>query len=153
MNNILFTSDFTPIADNDNYPIILPPIKDKFDLFKVYNEQAMFPYFGNNWDSLSELIEDFHWIQQFNIRIYHDGVTYLKDEDLVIYLRIMNNACEWWKRFPKHKLSRLYDWLKSEPNLDFSHIWEWWKSNSEHRLILYFNKDDEERMSNLVRFL
>ena len=58
-------------------------------------------------------------------------------------------ACEWWEKYLEQKLSRLVEWLKKEPSLEFSQIWEWWNATPEHKLHLYFNNKDKERIGRI----
>lgn len=148
--NIFFVSEFSPLINDRNYSIIIPSISDEYDLHKYYNEQAKFPYFGYNWDSLSELMEDFFWILQPNIHIYHESIALLKDDDLVLYLKIVSEVSEWWDKYLEFKLSRLYEWIKQDSNLQLSDIYEWWKANPGHNLSFYFNEKDQKRIEGVL---
>lgn len=62
----------------------------KRDLLAIFLEGLKFPYFGNNWDSLEDCLEDLSWLDEDKIIIFHYDVP-LEDgsRDQFIYLDII----------------------------------------------------------------
>ena len=63
----------------------------------------VFPgYFGFNWDALSDCLTDFTWINEKHIILYHEELPQILDDDLKIYLKILNRAALVWREDDEH---------------------------------------------------
>ena len=74
-------------------------IEDGEVLLQSLAGQLQFPgYFGYNWDALWDCICDFSWTTKRKIVIVHEGLPAgLFEEELEIYLEILNDAVADWK--------------------------------------------------------
>ncbi len=69
------------------------------ELLKQYYDKFHFPdYFGFNWDALWDCLCDLDWIVQNEIVIIHSCVPNLSFKDLSIYLEILCDMAEGWKK-------------------------------------------------------
>lgn len=84
------TEDFHPQPDA-TLAFIPIGITQKHDLLATLKEQLRFPYFGNNWDSLDELLRDFSWLQSRQVAIVHQELPALNERDTRIYLEILRD--------------------------------------------------------------
>jgi len=74
-------------------------------LYDEYNRNLKFPYFGYNWNALSDLLRDFCWIKERDITIIHQDLPLINDrENCKIYLDVLLEAIDSWKDDEKHKL-------------------------------------------------
>ena len=96
MSSIFFISEYEVLTDSNNFSVVIPAICNKKELLNEYSIKLKFPYFGANWDSLWDLICDFHWIPQKHIHIYHECVTLMPIRDLKIFLKLLIDACKDW---------------------------------------------------------
>ena len=74
-------------------------IEDGEVLLQSLAGQLQFPgYFGYNWDALWDCLCDFSWTTKRKIVIVHEGLpTGLSEEELGIYLELINDAVADWK--------------------------------------------------------
>lgn len=89
-DNVKFTSEIF-VAEIDF-------ADSKQELLKQYNDKFHFPYFGYNWDALWDCLCDLDWISQNEIVIIHSCVPNLSSKDLSIYLEILCDMAEGWKK-------------------------------------------------------
>ena len=77
---------------------------DRNDLFQALSQGLQFPYFGNNWDALRDLLRDFWWIKSHRVVISHEDLPPLNRDVLAIYLRILSDCVRDWKPGEDHEL-------------------------------------------------
>jgi hypothetical protein len=65
-------------------------------------------YFGFNWNALEDCLNDFDWISEKKIVIVHDVIPQLPEEDLKIYLDILNMAVYDWQQDEQHQLEVVF---------------------------------------------
>ncbi len=102
-SNFVFVSDLNEIKKNATFTAIIQnTIKDKEELLSILQEKLKLPdYFGKNWDALNEVLNDFQWIDEERILIYHEGIlTDLPREDFKVYLDILSDSVQKWKDSP-----------------------------------------------------
>ena len=81
-------------------------------------EALQFPdYFGHNWNALYDCLRDFHWTNQKDVVLIHSDLPNLGDNELRIYLTILQEAAASWKPDEPHTFIALFD-----PSLEKS-IW------------------------------
>ena len=80
----------------------VPPELSKLDLLNWYDAELQFPYFGHNWDSLYDLLSDISWFAERHIWVCHDALPDLSEEDLKIYVNILNDAAANWESNDAH---------------------------------------------------
>ncbi|MBR1933529.1 MAG: barstar family protein [Prevotella sp.] len=87
----------------DIFEAVIPPVNSKCVLLNELSDKLDFPsYFGQNWDALYDLFTDFFWIQQKEIRIYHQGLRGLPESDLQVYMDIIGATKRWWAKYNEH---------------------------------------------------
>jgi RNAse (barnase) inhibitor barstar len=69
------------------------------ELFDALTELLHLPsYFGRNWDALSDVLRDFHWLAPRRIVIAHAEVPALPERQREIYVSVLRHAVEDWKQ-------------------------------------------------------
>ena len=109
MSEIKFVSKFLYTIDLNCYNSNIAVVESKEDLFDELNRKLSFPYFGFNWDALWDMYCDFHWIEQRSIYIYHQGITHMPLQELAVYLGIVVDSCEEWKKYPQHDVHFIFN--------------------------------------------
>lgn len=89
-NNALVVNNFD--IDEKDFVVRIPYVGSKKDLLVKLKEQLSFPYFGYNWDALDEVLCDLEWIINKRIVLFHEKTPSLSEDDLKIYLDILQNA-------------------------------------------------------------
>lgn len=84
----LLLSDNAFVAEID-------PVVSKLELLNELNTKLEFPYFGFNWDALSENLRNFYWIKQKYIIIVHKGL-HIPQKDYEIYMSIAKSCEQFW---------------------------------------------------------
>lgn len=85
--------------------VVPPNIQDEKELMGIYfnglwiNELG---YFGANWDALRDVLSDVSWIpkEMKKVIIYHQDFPLITGKDRKIYLRILADTVELWKKNP-----------------------------------------------------
>ncbi|MCO6524608.1 MAG: barstar family protein [Candidatus Schmidhempelia sp.] len=86
-----------------------PTIANTEELVKSLYYLLWFPgYFGFNWNALEDCLNDFNWISEEKIVIVHDVIPQLPDDDLKIYLDILNTAIYDWQEDGQHQLEVVF---------------------------------------------
>lgn len=106
-NNIKFVSKY--ISEDDSvFGVRIPCVRNKIELLEELNKKLHFPYFGYNWDSMTELLEDFYWITQYHIHIYHESVICVEEYELANYIDIIYDNYLWWNKYNDHQVLFLF---------------------------------------------
>ena len=95
-----FADGLFPHREQDKLVAYVPvDIEDGEALLQSLAGQLQFPgYFGYNWNALWDCIRDFSWTTKRKIVIVHEGLPAgLSEEELEIYLEILNAAVADWK--------------------------------------------------------
>ena len=109
INNICFVSYYPDNGmDSNNFCAFIETVNNKAGLLRELDEKLQFPYFGYNWDALYDLYNDFWWIKQKNISIYHQSVKSMPLKDLYIYIKILIDTSLIWKKNPGHDVFFLF---------------------------------------------
>jgi hypothetical protein len=80
----------------------MPPGLDKRGLLAWYNQTLQFPYFGFNWDSLYDLLNDLNWIKEKHIWICHTSLPNMPEDQLLQYVNIICDTIKSWDSDPSH---------------------------------------------------
>jgi hypothetical protein len=89
---IIFSDDYATYANESTFVGVLKGgIASKNELILEYKRNFHFPYGNFNWDSLDELLTDFHWLDATRVVIAHTDLPALDEEDLNIYIDILSN--------------------------------------------------------------
>ena len=89
-----------PHREEDELVAYVPvDMEDGLVLLRCLAGQLQFPgYFGHNWNALWDCLCDFSWTTKRKIFIVHEGLPVgLSEEELRIYLDILNRAVADWK--------------------------------------------------------
>jgi len=112
MKNLKFLNSPQSYNPDDTFVVHLSRINGKDELFEQFSKKLLFPdYFGFNWDSLLDMLCDFHWIEQQQIVLVHDDLPILDKKELDIYLEILLDAIKsWedWEENEKHSLEIVF---------------------------------------------
>jgi RNAse (barnase) inhibitor barstar len=96
----------TPSSVDDALVVSIPSGFDNMDsLFDVLRTKLGLPdYFGANLDALSEVLRDLHWVDQASVVLLHDGSTFKDAKLFGVYLSILQECVEDWKRDQEGRL-------------------------------------------------
>ncbi|XKM14513.1 barstar family protein [Orbaceae bacterium ac157xtp] len=86
-----------------------PSISSVDELLKSLYYLLWFPgYFGFNWNALEDCLTDFDWLSELKIIIVHDDIPKIAENDLKIYIEILNNAVSNWNMNELHDLEVVF---------------------------------------------
>lgn len=90
------------MKNNDSLVVKIRDIDSKDALLNTYNKQLRFPnYFGFNWDALYDSLCGLdEWIKEKKITIIHKELPPLEEKDLIIYITLLYDVCEFWEKYP-----------------------------------------------------
>src|ERR1700730_12742366 len=89
--------------------IVHENISDKKSLLTVFSSHLSFPsYFGFNWDAFAECLQDLHWIKENKIIISHKCLPKLPKSEMKIYLEILADTINSWKKDGQHKFIAIF---------------------------------------------
>ncbi|MDR2890723.1 MAG: barstar family protein [Alistipes sp.] len=78
------------------------------NLFEQLKAELKFPdYFGNNWDALNDCLSYLSWIEQKNVIIIHDELPNINDADLGVYIRLLIEQIDDWRRWKDGEVHQL----------------------------------------------
>jgi hypothetical protein len=61
-----------------------------------------------NWNSLRDLINDFHWIKEKNIYLIHEEYPKISQKSKEIYIEILSEANSLWKENQEHEFAAFF---------------------------------------------
>jgi RNAse (barnase) inhibitor barstar len=104
----LFSFDLDALALDGaaDFSACLPAgIAGKPALLEAYRQALRLPdYFGENWDSFSDCLNDLSWIPQRRVAIIHADLPALTAQDRLIYIEILAQCAGAWKPGEAHEL-------------------------------------------------
>ena len=101
--------DIENLAPSENLVAIVPAgIQSVEKLFSILSKDLKFPYFGRNWDALSDLLRDFWWTDIFQITVVHRDIPALGTVDTRIYLDVLAYCVDDWKPGEDHQLRMVF---------------------------------------------
>ena len=105
-----FIENIGTIVNYESFIAQVPKgISNVNDLLSAFFDILNLPgYFGFNWNALYDCLCDFHWIDQHKITIIHEDLPALSQEDLTIYLEILQDAVNDWKPGESHQLTVVF---------------------------------------------
>ena len=115
----------SPSSPDNALVVSIPSELDNLNsLFDVLRTGLGLPdYFGANLDALSEVLRDLHWVDQACVVLVHMGTTFSDDKLFGVYLSILQECVDDWKRdqegrlvvmFPAKMESQVSNLLASE---------------------------------------
>ncbi len=106
MNGIKFIKETVSCQNDSAFVIHLSNrIKSKDELLHELSKKLRFPdYFGKNWDALYDCLTDLTWLEQKEIMIVHHKIPMLNENEIKIYLTILVDAINLWKKNEEHEL-------------------------------------------------
>ena len=82
----------------DSHVVLVPNgITDAKQLLSVLNEKLSFPYFGFNWNALSDCLRDLQWIKERHVILIHNDLPALNAPDLENYLGVLDECIREWQ--------------------------------------------------------
>ena len=92
-------------ARSENLVAIVPAgIRSVETLFSILSKALNFPYFGRNWNALSDCLRDFWWTDIFQITMIHRDIPALGTDATRTYLDVLAYCVEDWKPGEDHQL-------------------------------------------------
>ena len=83
-------------------PSGLESLNSLFDVLRT--ELGLPDYFGANLDALSEVLRDLHWVDQSCVVLLHSGQTFRDDKLFGVYLSILQECVDDWRRDQEGRL-------------------------------------------------
>ena len=84
-------------------------INSKEELLRSISINLRLPdYFGINWDALDDCLRDLHWINENLVVIVHKVIPHIKEEELKIYLILLDEAVRDWEGDQQHSLEIVF---------------------------------------------
>jgi hypothetical protein len=101
-----FASTDWPSPGEGDFIAELPAgIRGTGQLFEALGRVLVFPsYFGENWNALSDLLRDLHWMPMREVVLVHRDLPRLDPLDLRNYLEVLEEAVQSWKPEEEHHL-------------------------------------------------
>ena len=98
MKNFKFIENIETYKPEGSFVVTInSEINSKEELLKAISINLRLPdYFGINWDALDDCLRDFHWIEENSVVIVHKVIPHIKEEELKIYLNLLNEAVKDW---------------------------------------------------------
>ena len=78
------------------------------ELFRQLESKFSFPYFGDNWDSLLDLLSDFEWISAKDIYLINTALIALPRADFELYISVLASALERLSTYAEPKFHVLF---------------------------------------------
>jgi len=106
LSDIFMCGSFEPERIHEDYRVFIVPkgITDTDQLLILFEQGLDFPYFGHNWNALSDCLRDLDWITEHNVVIIHKDIPNLIECDLKSYLSVLRDSMYDWLRSYEHKL-------------------------------------------------
>lgn len=80
-------------------------INSKYGLLNAISVALNFPsYFGFNWDSLDECLNDLSWIKEKRIIIKHKYAPKMSEQEMKKYTEILQDCSKSWKGSEIHEI-------------------------------------------------
>ena len=109
MGKINFTSNPSCYSCDGVFVAHICNVHNKKELLIQLSDKLSFPpFFGFNWDALFDVLRDFSWIEQKIIVLVHDDMPQLKEQELKIYLEVLADAAQDWKKGEEHDFEIIF---------------------------------------------
>lgn len=97
------------MSESNVFYCVFENIHTEEDLYIVYDQQFKFPYFGFNWDALTDSLCGLdEWMKEKTIIIINKETLSLKEEDFKIYIKVLYDVCELWELYPDVLQMKVY---------------------------------------------
>ena len=83
-------------------------VQSRSELFDELQSKLRFPYFGRNWNALSDLLRDLSWIIEREVVIIHHELPQLDNDSLELYFDVLFEAISDWKPSEAHELKAIF---------------------------------------------
>ena len=82
--------------DHEKFFEVPSSLTSEEDLINLFRKELNFPdYFGSNWDAFYDILSDLYWLDLKEVVVYHDSLTQLKENDLLIYIGIIRDLLKY----------------------------------------------------------
>ena len=138
---MIYDKNFRFLGDNEKidnifaFTAIIPKnIKSKTELMSILKEKLSLPdYFGENWDALNDVLNDFMWIDEFSIFMIHEDLPDLPEKELKKYLNILSRSVDEWKNLKKSEIKEFM-----------------YRKVSLHELVIFFPKMTQDKIEDIL---
>lgn len=93
---------------DDIFVLIDSSIKNKDELLSFLSERLYSPYLNDNWDGLEDVLLDLSWLSVAHVRLVHYDLPSLSEQELNIYLSILQNIDSIWTNYEGVRKVRIY---------------------------------------------
>ena len=95
-----FTDNYQEQTDNIRSVMVNHSIHDLSELFERFRVSLQIPYTTmTNFPAFRDVMEELDWVQEDEIRIYHDSLPSLDEETLACYLDYLNLIDVEWEKY------------------------------------------------------
>lgn len=110
MKNFKFIENIETYKPDGSFVVTIDSeINSKEELLKTISINLRLPdYFGINWDALDDCLRDLHWINENLVVIMHKVIPHIKEDELKIYLRLLDEAVQEWEGDQQHSLEIVF---------------------------------------------
>lgn len=96
-----YYKDDIDISESNIFYCVFKDIYTESALYRTYDQQFKFPYFGFNWDALRDSLCGLdEWMKEKKIVIIHKNLPQLGEKDFKIYISVLYDVCELWEKYP-----------------------------------------------------
>jgi len=135
-----YTNDYQNQADNVKSVIINHSIQDLNELFELFQISLQIPYSTmTNFAAFRDVMTELDWIPEDEIRIYHDSLPSLNEEDLACYIDHLNIIDVEWEKYDE-RADIIREYMK---NTGRSISRNAWINNSPKKINVFFKTKDE----------
>lgn len=100
-------NDASTYADSDAVYVAHIPtgLSNTEELFNALRDALNLPeYFGYNWNALSDVLRDLHWLNQRTVVLVHEDLPNIPESDLTNYLEVLAEAVTSWRAEEEHSV-------------------------------------------------
>jgi hypothetical protein len=109
MNRFVYEVLSSKGNDNTVYSIVIPSgIIGTEELLTEIAAHCGFPYFGFNWNALTDSLCDFHWRPEKKFCLMHSDLPELPEEERAIYIAVLLEVLATWQHDPEYTFTVVF---------------------------------------------
>lgn len=134
-------------TDNVRSVIVNQSIHDLSELFELFRVSLLIPYTTmTNFPAFRDVMIELDWLQEDEIRIYHDSLPKLDEESLACYFDYLNLIDVEWEKY-EERAGIIRDYFNKTKQVIPTDAWI---NNPPKRFNVFFKKGDEEIVKRLL---